>query len=151
MNMSRVLGIALVLSFVLGMSALAFATEPAPADRQAAAGKSGKFSTLPPEKQAIVKKLHGEFRQSTEKAREALTAKNRELRELMSAPSPDEGKIQTVAREIADLRTTVYLARIDMQTKLAKEGIAFGHGPSEGHAKGDGHDKKMRGKDKGGW
>ena len=146
MNSSRVIGIALVVALVLGMSALSFAAGPAQTDQPASTGKTGKFSMLSPEKQEIAKKLHGEFRQSTAKARESLGAKNRELRDLMSAPSLDEGKIQTVAKEIADLRATVYLARISMQTKLAKEGITFGHGSNAG--KGDGHSKRMKRKEK---
>ena len=147
MNTTRFIGISLVLALVLGMSGLSFAAGPAPADQQAPAGKASKFSTLSPEKQEIAKKLHGEFRQNTAKARESLAAKNRELRDLLSAPSLDEGKIQTVAKEVADLQTTIYLARISLQTKLAKEGITFGHGNHDGQGKGGGHDRKMKRKE----
>jgi zinc resistance-associated protein len=147
MKTFRFVCLALALALALGASAFALAAESGnvPEQPQKAVGMN-KYAHLTPEKQAIAKKLHTDFRQDTKNPRKELAAKEDDLRALMAAPTLDESKIRTLAKEIADLRAVIYLAKIDMRVKLAKEGISFGDGERRGRGDGFGKGKgKHRG------
>ena len=123
----RIASLSLALAAVLGLSGLSAAAE-------FSCGPG--MATLSPEKREIAQKLHEDFRQSTEKTRQELIAKRHELGAQMYSATPDESKIQALAKEISDLRAKLYSARISLKGKLIKEGITLGYGGGYGHGRG---------------
>lgn len=95
------------------------------------------------EQQAKAKKIHDETVAATSETREKLRAKRAELDAQLASPEPDKDKIESLSREIGELRGKLMAARVDMRAKLAKEGIpaeAFeaGPGPRNGFGPGNG-------------
>jgi hypothetical protein len=124
-----------VLAAMLGMSGLAAAAGP----------YSGGGGTSPQDfekKQELVRKLHEEFYAATETTRQELFAKSRELDAQMYGPNPDERKIQSLAKEVSDLRGKLYSAHVTLQSRLIKEGFAgyggYGRGMGRGYGPGAG-------------
>jgi zinc resistance-associated protein len=122
----RIVSLSLALAFVLGLSGLALA---GPKD-------AALMSSLSPEKQEIARKLHEDYYNSTKEARKALRSKRHELDALLYSANPDEKRIQTLTREISDLRASLYSARISLKGKLIKEDIPVGSGYGHGRGKG---------------
>ena len=126
----RALSFSLALAAVLGLSGLATATEPCCGPGMA---------SLSPEKQELAQKLYEDFYKSTEAVRQELVSKRHELGAQMYNAKPDENKIQSLAKEISDLRAKLYSARVSLKGRLIKEGIPFGHGgdgPGMGRGRG---------------
>jgi zinc resistance-associated protein len=131
----RVLSLALVAA-MLGLTGLASAAEPQ-GERTTTTGHYGAgMMRLSPEKQAIVRKLHEDFYNSTKATRQELISKRHELDAQLYSAKPDENKIQTLTKEISELRATLYNARISLKGKLIKEDVALGHGYGKGHGVG---------------
>jgi zinc resistance-associated protein len=126
---SRIVSFSLALAFVLGLAGLA-----------AAGPHDEAMMNLSPEKQEIVRKLHEDYYNSTREARKELLSKRHELDALLYSANPDEKRIQALTREISDLRSSLYNARISLKGKLIKEDIPFGggYGHGRGHGKGRG-------------
>lgn len=55
--------------------------------------------------------------------RQALATKRAELDALLASPYPDADKIQSLSREIGDLRGQMLAARANMRAQLQKEGL----------------------------
>ena len=101
------------------------------------------YPGLTTEQQAKAKKIHDETVADTNDTREKLRARRAELDAQLASPEPDKSKIESLSREIGELRGKLMAARVDMRAKLAKEGIpaeAFeaGPGPHRGFGPGDG-------------
>jgi len=114
----RTLSLSLALTALLGLTASAMAAGP----------HGAGMMNLSPEKQELVKKLHEDFRNSTKATRQELISKKHELDAQLYSANPDEKKIQTLTKEISDLRAKLYAARITLKGKLIKEGITLEHG-----------------------
>ena len=98
---------------------------------------------LSTEQQAKAKKIHDETVADTSGTREKLRAKRAELDAQLASPEPDKDKIESLSREIGELRGKLMAARVDLRAKLAKEGIpaeAFepAPGPRNGFGPGNG-------------
>ncbi|MDE6734914.1 MAG: periplasmic heavy metal sensor [Desulfovibrio sp.] len=95
------------------------------------------------EQQTKAKKIHDETVAATSETREKLRAKRAELDAQLASPEPDKDKIESLSREIGELRGKLMAARVDLRAKLAKEGIpteAFepAPGPRNGFGPGNG-------------
>ena len=150
----RTLSFSLALAAMLGLTATALAATPQRADTTAkttettATGYHGAgMMSLSPEKQAIVKKLHEDFRNNTKATRQELISKRHELDAQLYSANPDENRIQSLIREISDLRAKLYSARITLKGKLIKEGVMLEH---KGHGMGRGAGCDGMGKGRGG-
>ena len=154
----RMLSFSLALAAMLGLAATALAAEPQGAGAKAKATDTTAKATettatgyygagmvsLSPEKQAIVKKLHEDFRNSTKATRQELISKRHELDAQLYSAKPDENKIQALTKEISDLRAKLYSARITLKGKLIQEGVMLehrGHGMGRGTGYGEGMGK----------
>lgn len=114
---------------------------------QAAGGRDYRpdaqaYPGLTTDQQAKAKKIHDETVAGTSETREKLRAKRAELDAQLASPEPDKDKIESLSREIGELRGKLMAARVDLRAKLAKEGIpaeAFepGPGPRPGFGPGD--------------
>ena len=85
-----------------------------------------EFAKLSPEKQELAKKLYKDFHDDTKALRQELQSKRQELNTLLHSEKPDDKAIQAMADEISGLRAKLYSARIDLKSKLIKEGIPVG-------------------------
>ncbi|MDR0239144.1 MAG: periplasmic heavy metal sensor [Deltaproteobacteria bacterium] len=136
----RSLSFSLALAAMLGLAAAALAAEPQEAGQAATGYHGAGMMSLSPEKQAIVKKLHEDFYNSTKATRQELISKRHELDAQLYSAKPDENRIQALTKEISDLRAKLYNARISLKGKLIKEGIMLEHrGPGMGRGTGYGH------------
>ncbi len=89
------------------------------------------YPGLSPEQEAAARKLHTESLAGTTALRDALRAKRAELDAQLASPDPDKGKIESLSRDIGELRGKLMAARVDLRAKLAKEGIpAEAYGPA---------------------
>ena len=121
-----------ILSASLALAAMFALSQPA---RGAEPEFMLDMTAVSPEKRAIAGKLYDDFHNSTLAARQDLLAKRRELDAQIYSAQYDEQKVQSLAKEIADLRAKLYSARVALKDALIKEGIAFGHssyGPGMG-------------------
>lgn len=101
------------------------------------------YAGLTTDQQAKAKKIHDETVAATSETREKLRAKRAELDAQLASPEPDKGKIESLSREIGELRGKLMAARVDLRARLAKEGIpaeAFepAPGPRKGFGPGNG-------------
>lgn len=129
------LALAAILALVAAGAAQAAGRDYRP-DAQAYAG-------LTTDQQAKARKIHDETVAATSETREKLRAKRAELDAQLASPEPDKGKIESLSREIGELRGKLMAARVDLRARLAKEGIpaeAFepASGPRNGFGPGNG-------------
>ena len=127
----RALALALAVTAVLGMSGLAFAGSGYKG------GPCYGMNALSAEQQAEARKLHDEFRNSTESVRKQLIVKEAELRAEMSGRMPDARKIEELSKEIGGLRGQMLSARAGHNAKLESAGLpaprGWKHGMDRGH------------------
>lgn len=101
------------------------------------------YPCLSSEQQATARKLHSETLAGTSGIREKLHAKRAELDAQLASPEPDKDKIESLSRDIGELRGKLMAARVELRAKLAKEGIPMeacapapqpcpGYGPGNG-------------------
>ncbi|MGE9985986.1 periplasmic heavy metal sensor [Desulfovibrio sp. SGI.169] len=101
---------------------------------------------LSPEQREKAQSIFNSHYAKMDSVRQALITKRAELDAQMSSPSPDKGKIESLSKEIGELRGKMLAARVDLRAQLDKEGLptACGHmGPGYGHMGYD-HDMGMR-------
>jgi len=107
---------------------------------------------LSPEKQAAFQKLHEAFYTKTVQMRATLRIKWAELNAAAVAPTPDQGKIDALSKEIGDLEGKLLAERTQFRVQVTKEigpeAAAclggYGHGRGSGHG-GYGHGGGMGG------
>ena len=86
------------------------------------AGFGGPCATqLSPEKQAAFQKLHTEFYTKTVQMRADLQVKRAELNAVAVSPNPDQGKIDTLSKEIGELGGKLLAERTRFRIQVAKE------------------------------
>lgn len=90
---------------------------------------------LTSEQKAAAKKIIGESKKATEGVRQALTAKKAELDTLMRGEAPDAAKIESVSREIGELRGQLLAARAETSAKLRQAGLPADFGKNFGGKK----------------
>ena len=133
----RTLSVSLALAAMLGLAASAIAAEPQGTGTAATGYYGAGMTSLSPEKQELVKKLHDDFYNNTKATRQELISKRHELDAQLYSANPDEKKIQALTKEISDLRAKLYSARITLKGKLIQAGVILGYG---GHGPGMGRD-----------
>lgn len=95
------------------------------------------------------RKIFSENYAGMEATRKALTAKRAELDAQLASPTPDKAKIESLSREIGELRGKMLAARVDVRTQLEKRGLPtdfYGPGP-----RGDGGPRWHHGRGHGHW
>ncbi|WP_300160668.1 periplasmic heavy metal sensor [Solidesulfovibrio sp.] len=118
---TRLVSLALALAALLGLAGLANAQMPGHGMTHGYAGVA-----LTPEKQAAVHKAYADFDAATASLRQQLAAKQYELEAQIVAASPDDKKVQSLTREIADLNAKCITAQVALQGQLAKLGLPAG-------------------------
>lgn len=86
---------------------------------------------LTPQQMEQAKKIFDDNYAATNDVRQQLTQKRNELDNLLASQNPDKDRIETLSREIGELRGKILSARVDARAQLAKEGLpadAFGPG-----------------------
>ncbi|WP_165078713.1 MULTISPECIES: periplasmic heavy metal sensor [unclassified Desulfovibrio] len=132
--------LALAAILALGMAG---AAQAAGRDYRPDAQAYQAYPGLSTEQQAKAKKIHDETVAATSETREKLRAKRAELDAQLASPEPDKDKIESLSREIGELRGKLMAARVDLRAKLAKEGIPAeayeaAPGPRNGFGPGNG-------------
>ena len=91
---------------------------------------------ISPEQQEKAEKIFSSHYEKMDSVRQSLITKRAELDAQMSSPSPDKAKIESLSREIGELRGKMLAARTDLRAQLDKEGLPMGYGhmgPGYGH------------------
>lgn len=89
-----------------------------------AAGPNGGYGyQLTPEQMATVQKIFTDNYAGMDATRQALTAKRAELDAQLANPNPDMDKIESLSREIGELRGKMLAARANVRSQLAKQGL----------------------------
>lgn len=104
-------------------------------------GGPGAAVQLSPEKQAAFQKLHDAYYAKTVQMRATLQVKRAELNAAAVATTPDQGKIDALAKEIGDLQGKLLAERTHFRVQVAKEIgpeaasclRGYGHGGRGGH------------------
>ncbi|MDR2892694.1 MAG: periplasmic heavy metal sensor [Deltaproteobacteria bacterium] len=129
---------------VLGVAGAAFAES----DNNASGKQRGGFYGMTDEQHAEMKQIHEEHYKKMVPLRQQMMVKQAELDALHYGGSADEGKVQALYREIADLKAKMFSARSALRSQLEAKGLP-GQGWGGGMMRGD-CSGMMRG-DCGGW
>ena len=78
---------------------------------------------LSPEQLEQAKRIFQESYKDMEATRQALAAKRAELDSLLYSPNPDKAKIETLSREIGELRGKMLAARVETREKLQQNDL----------------------------
>lgn len=78
---------------------------------------------LTPEQMAEAQQIFNETNADMEITRQKLAAKRTELNQVLSLPMPDRGKIESLSREIGELRGQMLAARAEARNRLAQKGL----------------------------
>lgn len=92
--------------------------------------------SISPEQQEKARGIFNSHYAKMDSVRQALITKQAELDAQMSSTSPDKAKIESLSREIGELRGKMLAARTDLRAQLDKEGLPMGYGhmgPGYGH------------------
>lgn len=81
------------------------------------------YPGLSAEQEAAARKLFSESAANTSQIREQLRAKRAELDAQLASPEPNKSKIESLSREIGELRGKLMAARVELRSRLADEGI----------------------------
>lgn len=134
---------------------------------QAAAGFNGPGARgnqnwnqqLTPEQRQQAEKIFTDNFASMDDTRQLLAQKRQQLDEILASDNPDPDQIETLSREIGDLRGKMLAARVKVRSQLAEQGLPqdfYGpggprprrdgqrgpevwHGGKRGHGHGYGH------------
>ena len=130
MNTSRLRITTLALVAALSLVCAEFAQ----AQPEAHFAKDGPRQEAPlsPEQMETVQKMSKAFFDQTLPLRQALIVKKAELKAQMLSPNPDAAKVETLYREIGDLRGKMAVARLNLRAELEKQGIPARHCPMSG-------------------
>ena len=116
-------------------------------------GYGGGMAQLTPEKQAAFQKIHDAFAAKTAQMRAELGVKMAELNTLAVAPTPDQGKIEALTKQIGELKGKLLAERTQFRIQVAKEvgpGFAGGCGGMGGGMMGRGMGRGYHGGGMGG-
>ena len=96
------------------------------------------YSQLTQEQQATVQKLHDNYYAQTSALRQQLQSKRYEYNALLTAPKPESGKIEAVAKEMETLSQQLDQQRVKLDIALAEAGVPRGAGMGYGGCRGNG-------------
>jgi len=123
------LSLALALVAVLSLSAMAYAYGPGMGAGNGRGGCGGYAQNMTPEQQEQFDALHKDFIAKTEPLRQEIYAKHMELEALLAAVKTDKAKVDSVTKELVELKGKMFTARTEFREKLAELGIHdFGRG-----------------------
>lgn len=81
---------------------------------------------------ATLQKIFNDNYADMNATRQALTEKRAQLDAELASPNPDRNKIESLSREIGDLRGKMLSARAQVRAELAKKGLpANPYGPGD--------------------
>lgn len=87
---------------------------------------------LSPEQMEQAKKIFNESYAAQDSTRQALAVKRAELNAILSSANPDTAKIESLSREIGELRGKMLAARAETRAKLQQQGLpADIYGPDQ--------------------
>jgi zinc resistance-associated protein len=95
----------------------------------------GAMAQLTPEKQAVFQKLHDAYAAKTAQLRASLGVKMAELNAASVAPTPDQGKIDALTKDIGELEGKLLNEKTQFRIQVAKEvgpGVMGGWGGHRG-------------------
>lgn len=87
----------------------------------------GQKPVLTEEQKNKAKTLFDEHRRAMDADRQKLTIKEAELRAQLQSVTPDAAKIESISKEIGELRGRMLAAKVKLDAQLEKEGL-----PSKG-------------------
>lgn len=99
---------------------------------------------LTPEQSAAMRKIFTENYDNMSSTREALAAKRAELDAQLASPNPDGAKIESLSREIGELRGKMLAARADVRAKLNREGLPSDYYGPDAPRYHNGYDREIR-------
>lgn len=120
---NRISALTLMLAMMAVLGFAGFASAQGHMGSQGMGMTGGNMYGLTPEKQAAAQKIYADFNSKTATLGQQMNAKQYELNVLLTNPNPDDKKIQTLSKEIADLNAKFYEAQAALQSQLTKEGI----------------------------
>ncbi|MBQ4566532.1 MAG: periplasmic heavy metal sensor [Desulfovibrio sp.] len=85
----------------------------------------GQKPPLTQEQHDGIQKLNQDFMANTLGLRQALMVKKAELNAQLISPTPDTAKVESLSREIGELRGKMLAARLNYKAELAKLGVSF--------------------------
>lgn len=81
------------------------------------------MSQMSPEQMEVAREIIGRNFANVESSRQALNAKRQELDALLTSPNPDASRIESLSREIGELRGKMLSARAQIRSQLAQKGL----------------------------
>lgn len=111
--------LALACGMVFGMASIGEAAGPMGPDY----GCPAYGMQLTPEQMEKARKIFTDNYAGMESTRQALAAKRAELAAQLDSPAPDRAKIESLSREIGELRGKMLSARAEVRANLAREGL----------------------------
>lgn len=94
---------------------------------------------ITPEQNSAAQKLLKENWNATSATREALSSKYAEMNALLNSENPDTARIESLSREIGELRGKMLESRVKVRSELAKLGLPsdyYSHRDMRGHQNG---------------
>ena len=95
-------------------------------------------SGLTPEQQTKAQQICTAQNEKMTTLRQQMIAKQAELQVQMVSATPDKAKIESISKELGELRGKMLVARTEISAQLQKEGIPMNKGFGMGHGKGRG-------------
>lgn len=83
----------------------------------------GYAHQLTPEQMEAARQIFNNNFASMDTTRQALAAKRAELNSVLASPQPDGAKIESLSREIGELRGKMLAARAEVRSQLARNGL----------------------------
>lgn len=109
-------------------------------DGQGPNGKGQSWGQqLTPQQRKQAEQIFNENFASMNETRDALAQKRQQLNMELQSENPDSAKIESLSREIGELRGKMLAARVKVRSELASEGLPEDfYGPNPGMRKNDG-------------
>ena len=115
--MKRLLSISLAIMFMAVSAGMALAH-----------GHHRPELNLTPEQVTKMHQIYAESHPVIHPIKQQIQAKRTELKTQIYSPTPNKGKIESLAREIGVLQGKIYVERANMNAKCIKEGLPAGPG-----------------------
>lgn len=142
------LALAMLATGVIGFSGVAEAR----GGRHNGYGPGYNYNNLTPEQQEKARKLHDEHYNSVAPIRQQMIVKQAELDALLINEKPDAKKVESLSRDLGELRGKMMNQRLALRDRLEKEGLpGYGMGYHNGGRRGGWHhgDRGDRGEGRG--
>lgn len=115
----KVLSGALVCVMVLGFAAIGQAA----AYEEDGYGYPGYGVRLTPDQMDAARKIFKDNYAAMDETRQALAEKRAELNALLASPTPDRVRVESLSREIGELRGKMLANRVEVRNELEKNGL----------------------------